>query len=234
MQKISPSITVKSPEISRVRWSAELPKETLDEIGNSYLLQALKDKKSFEEHYLRLRRRHRALAIYDFLVGIEDKKSHSIGNALFVHDDPIDPGSARYLVNERSVIDEETDKRLKEKTEAQGREYKRSKPVVKRKNRVDLAQITKERFPDTDYIFAGHSHLLPGMFENNGVNIVYVGGVGIPRVDNRKQKYACYTIVTFNDKNRVISVTPKRLVYFWQKTRRKMQENNLPDKFKIK
>ena len=132
----------------------------------------------------------------------------AIKNAIFVHDNPVNPGNAEYLV----------DAALAEKY--------RINP------KVDLRKIRKDKFPEVpgiEYIFVGHSHVLPATVEINGINVVYAGSVGIPRLDN-VERNACYTAVMIqNDK--VIQVKPRQLKYDYTKTRKKMIERGLPDKF---
>jgi predicted phosphodiesterase len=204
--KYAPEININSPETSLFKKS--IPKEQLDQIGINYVAAVLtQHAQIIDEYDSRLERRNKVLELFSFIENIAKKENRmfALKNAIFVHDNPVKPGNAEYLVDE-----------------ALAKKY-----VIH--NQVDLRNIRKDKFPGVEYIFVGHSHVLPATVEINGIKVVYAGSVGIPRLDN-VERHACYTAIMIQN-DRVIQVKPRQLQYDYTKTKKKMIERGLPDKF---
>ncbi|MBN1644836.1 metallophosphoesterase [Candidatus Woesearchaeota archaeon] len=176
----------------------------------------------------RIRRRNKAVEIYNFLEKTERQKTYELGNSLVVHDDPLNPGSGLY------TIDDETAKR-----------------IGIHGNRASFEKINHERFPKKRYVFVGHTHCLPGIFDRGVLQIVYIGSVGFPRERPIKSKYkhisfncenpenlgkdvsiAYYTAVVL-DENRVIETKGRGVAYDNRPTRKKTRSAGLDEKIII-
>jgi len=207
-KKYAPEIKINAPEVPLFKKT--IPQEQLDQVGASYITEALlRHGQVIDAYDCRLERRNAVIDLYNFLANLEKNRTFNLKNAKFVHDDPVNPGSMLYLVD---------DERAK-------------KYHIEKSSRVDLREINKEKlkFPGLEYIFVGHSHLMPDTVEINGIKIVYAGSAGIPRLDNVEKK-ACYTAVRVHD-GMVVQVRPMIIPYDYTKTRKKMIDRGLPDKF---
>lgn len=205
-KKYASEIKISAPDVPLFKKT--IPQEQLEQIGASYIAAALlMHGQLIDEYDCRMERRTAVLDLYNFLENLEKTRKNTLKNAIFVHDDPVNPGSMSYLVDEERA--------QKNRIE----------------NKVDLRMISKEKlkFPELEYIFVGHSHLMPDTVEINGIKVVYVGSVGIPRRDNIEKK-ACYTAVQVQD-DKVMRVKPMIIPYEYTKTKKKMIERGLPDKF---
>ncbi|MEM4263920.1 MAG: metallophosphoesterase family protein [Candidatus Woesearchaeota archaeon] len=205
-KKYVPEIKISTPEIPLFKKT--IPKEQLEQIGASYISKVLlQHEQLIDEYDCRIKRRNTVINLYNFLENIEKTRTVKLKNAIFVHDDPVNPGSMAYLID-----DEKAEK-------------------IRIRNRINLKLVTREnlKFPELEYIFVGHSHLMPDTTEINGIKTVYVGSVGIPRRDNIEKK-ACYTAVMVRDE-KVMQTKPVIISYEYTKTKKKMIERGLPDKF---
>ncbi|MBD3361953.1 hypothetical protein GF358_04140 [Candidatus Woesearchaeota archaeon] len=165
LTKIIPEINVASPEISWLK--KQIPEDKMQQIGLEYTVKLFaKHPACLEEYRTRMKRRERAVDIFNFLDEINKEKTMRLVNAIFVHDDPLQPGSQKYLV------DDETAKKLH----------------IEPSNRVILSRINKKNFPGIEYIFVGHSHIPARIVDINGINIVYCGGTD-PRGNPKKNSY---------------------------------------------
>lgn len=194
-----------APELGLFR--RQLTEEMLREIGIDYLKQFLAKPELQKEYLLRLERRRTAVRIVDFIDSLRRKKTYSLENAMFVHDNPLNPGDGKYLVGDKK-----------------GQELKID-------DRVNLRKINKTAFPGVDYLFVGHSHARPVIEEINGIRVVYCGGA-IPRLDN-PDKLAGYIAVGVED-GKVQQVAPVEIKYDWKKTQAKLREKGLHDFFGAK
>ncbi len=164
----------------------------------------------------RIWRRNKTIEIHNFLELLEEsKKTYEMENALFVHDDPLNPGSSQYAVDhataeKHNIVD----------------------------NTVFIEKITPEKlgFQELQYVFLGHSHVLPRVFQANGINFVYVGSVGFTRElpeNSKKYKeeisYACYTVAQVIN-GRISDIRERVLPYSCGQTRKKMQDRTLDHK----
>jgi len=205
-----PKITANSPELKLFR--KELSKEQMDQIGTQYLLQTItKYPEIYKEYQQRLKRREQILDIYNFFEEISKQKEYRLKNAILVHDNPVKPGDAKYLVDSK----------------------KAKELLIKRKNRAELSEIkkNKKKFSKIDYIIAGHSHAMPGITEINGIKLVYCGA-GIPRLDNPERKTGYVMLLIENDK--IKDVGPEIIGYDWRTTQRKIHKKGLHDPFGTK
>jgi predicted phosphodiesterase len=166
--------------------------------------------------HARLERRNKTKEIHHFLDDLEKKQEYRLENALFVHDDPVNPGSGHY------TLDHETAESL---------------GIIE--NRIAIEKITskKLKFPGLEYVFLGHSHVLPKEVEANGINFIYVGSVGFTRekpvIEEPKKEedisYASYITIALEG-NRVLDWKPRIIPYSSKETRKKMIAYELDDK----
>lgn len=189
-------------------FTRKIPKKILERIGTEYSTHILMESEISREYLERVKRRERAIKIYDFLERIANNKEFRLKNARFVHDNPLNPGNADYLIGE---------KKLRE---------------IPSKNAVLLSKINKKKFPGVEYIFVGHSHAMPGIEEINGIKVVYCGGA-IPRQDNPERKTG-YVMIAVDDQRVSILYPPRILEYDWKTTQRKTKEKGLRDFFETR
>lgn len=205
-KKYAPEIKINAPEVPLFKKT--IPQEQLEQVGAGYISAALlAHGQLIDEYDCRIERRNAVIDLYTFLENLEKTRTFELKNAKFVHDDPVNPGSMLYLVD--------AERAKKNHIE----------------NKVDLREINKEKLksPELEYIFVGHSHVMPDTVEINGIKVVYAGSVGIPRRDNVEKK-ACYTAVRVHD-GIVAQVRPMIIPYEYTKTKKKMIERGLPNKF---
>ncbi len=204
VEQIKDNVKVDPPESGL--FSKKCTDEDHKQIVEDVLLDSLTEYSGLYEAYKKgLERRERTLSIYNFLEEIREHKVHRLKNAIFVHDDPVNPGSAEYLV------DDETAKKI---------------PITS--GRVSLKKINKRRFKNIDFFFLGHTHAKAATKEHNTMTMVYCGS-GIPRLDNPERETGYVMCVV--DKQIVANAFPIPVEYPWQTTQRKNKEIGLHDHF---
>ena len=131
-----------------------------------------------------------------------------VDNALLVHDNPFDPGDARYVLRD-----------------ADARKFS----VRRGFHSVDRV-FEEYDWKETDAIFLGHSHV-PGVYTNPkrpGKVLVNPGSVGIPRGGRSTASYAVWDPGAGGKRAvKLIRLPLDRL----EVTRNKMEKAGLPDKF---
>jgi predicted phosphodiesterase len=132
-----------------------------------------------------------------------------VDGALLVHDNPMQPGDARYL------LDASSRERLKP-----------SSPV----HTIEKA-FTQFEWNDLQFIFFGHSHI-PGVYTSEkhpGKVIANPGSVGIPRGAKLE---ATYLIWDTQAKGKAAVKHARIPLHGWRETGEKMERCGLPNKFK--
>jgi len=178
--------TVSSPEIGKIK--KQIPQEIMQQIGSAYLVRLItQNLHILEEYNARLQRREKAIKIYTALREIQKQpKFEGIENAVFVHDDPIQAGSQKYLIDDDTAL----------------------KLSLEAPDRVILARINKRNLPGIDYVFVGHSHAKAKIIDINGINVVCCGGAE-PRGDNPENTVG-YVLAKIKE-NKIIQAVPANI-----------------------
>jgi predicted phosphodiesterase len=138
-------------------------------------------------------------------------KAARVDGALLVHDNPFEPGDARY------VLDTPT------------RESLKASPNYHPVERV----FSEFDWKDARFIFFGHSHF-PGIYTDPsrpGIYAANPGSVGIPRGQALESSYLIWNPAARN-RNHLLRLVRVPLGA-WTTTGRKMEEAGLPNKLKV-
>ena len=138
-------------------------------------------------------------------------KSARVDGALLVHDNPFEPGDAKY------VLDTPSQERLK--------------PGYSTHSVENV--FAEFDWKDTQLVFFGHSHF-PGVYTDKnrpGAVIANPGSVGIPRGERLESTYLIWNPAGRAPRQalRLIRIPLPR----WEVTGRKMEEAGLPNKLKV-
>jgi hypothetical protein len=188
------SMNIPSPELRRIRLRKTIPKKILDETRGAYITKIFYERPDLLENFLmRISRRNKVLEIYNFLTELEQTdRTFEFDNAIFVHDNPLNPGDGKYLVDRKTA----------------------GKLKIDIGDRAKIIELTKERFPGKEYVFVAHNHAQSRILKLNDPRlvpyIVNIGSVAEPRPKERKGEI-CYTLAELADNRRIIKVLPRIL-----------------------